>query len=228
MHATLELQPIPEVTDQMTIQCPDERPTAGDRPNGEPAMDTFTVRMPRSLFVRLFGLNPLVRITDRVEALLLVFAFVVSIVALPVAAAVGTAVYDSRSRVYAAQALTRQKVTATITGNSDAGRNLGSPTVAAPARWVAEGTEHTGLVVVERTAKPGDRVDIWVDEHGVPVGKPVFSALDEAVATGSAIWFGVVIGAAALLGTARVLIDRKRHARWQRDFDRMVGDRTAE
>lgn len=214
--ATLELQPIPEVTDQMTTQCPD------------PAMDTFTVPVPRSLFVRLFGLNPLVRTVDRVEALLLVFAFVVSIVALPVAAAVGTAVYDSRSRVYAAQAQTHQNVTATITGEGQAGRNLASPTVAAPARWDAAGTEHTGLVVVERTAKPGDRVDIWVDEQGLPVDKPVFSALDEAVATGTAIWFGVVIGAAVLFGVARVVIDRKRHAGWQRDFDRMVGDRSAE
>lgn len=216
IHATLELQPIPEVTDQMTTSCP------------EPAMDTFTVPMPRSLFVRLFGLNPLVRTTDRVEALLLVFAFVVSIVALPVAAAVGTAVHDSRSRVYAAQAQTHQKVTATVTGDSDADRKLSSATVTAPARWVVAGTERTGLVVVERNAKPGDRVDIWVDEQGIPVGKPVFSAVDEAVATGTAIWFGVVIGAATLFGLARVLIDRKRHAGWQRDFDRMVADRAAE
>lgn len=197
-------------------------------PRPEPAMDTFTVPMPRSLFVRLFGLNPLVRTADRVEALLLVFAFVVSIVAVPVAAAVGTAVHDSRSRVYAAQAQIRQQVTATITGDSDAGRNLSGPTVAAPARWVVAGTERTGLVVVDRNAKPGDRVDIWVDEQGIPVGKPVVSATDEAVATGLAIWFGVVIAAATLFGTARVLLDRKRHAGWQRDLDRMVGDRTAE
>ncbi|OBK44493.1 hypothetical protein A5655_14325 [Mycobacterium sp. 1081908.1] len=184
-------------------------------------------RMP-PLFVRLFGRNPLVRTTDRVEALLLVFAFVVSIVALPVAAAVGTAVHDSRSRVYAAQAQTHQKVTATVTGDSDADRKLSSARVAAPARWVVSGTERTGLVVVERKAKPGDRVDIWVDEQGTPVNKPVFSAVDEAVATGTAIWFGVVIGAATLFGLARVFIDRKRHAGWQRDFDRMVAGRAAE
>ncbi|OBI90093.1 hypothetical protein [Mycobacterium sp. 1245805.9] len=200
----------------MTTPRPDEMETLG-----------VPARVP-PLLARLLGLNPLVRTADRVEALLLVFAFVVSIVALPVAAAVGTAVHDSRSRVYAAQAQTHQKVTATVTGNSDADRKLSSARVAAPARWVVEGTERTGLVVVERNAKPGDRVDIWVDEQGMPVGKPVFSAVDEAVATGTAIWFGVVIGAAVLFGMARILIDRKRHAGWQRDFDRMVGERTAE
>ncbi|WP_068187509.1 hypothetical protein [Mycobacterium sp. UM_CSW] len=192
-------------------------------------METLEVpaRMP-PLLVRLFGRNPLVRSTDRVEALLLVFAFVVSIIALPVAAAVGTAVHDSRSRVYAAQAQTHQKATATITGDPRADRNLSSPTVTAPARWVVAGDEHAGLVVVDRATKPGERVDIWVDEQGLPVGKPVFSAKDEAVATGTAIWFGVVIGAAVLFGMARIFLDRKRHAGWQRDFDRMVGDRTAE
>ncbi len=192
-------------------------------------LETFDVpaRMPRPL-ARLFGRNPLVRTADRVEALLLVLAFAVSILALPVAAAVGTAVHESRARVYAEQAQTRHKVVATITGESDGRRNLSSPTVTAPARWVAAGTEHTGMVVIERAMKPGDRVDVWVDEQGSPVSKPMFSALDEAVAAGAALWFGVVIGAAALCGFARVLLDRSRHAGWQRDFDRMVGGRKAE
>lgn len=193
------------------------------------ASETFGVpaRMPR-LLTRLLGLNPLVRNTDRVEALLLLVAVAVSILALPVAAAVGTAVHESRARVYAEQAQTREKVVATITGEHDGRRNLSSPTVTAPARWIAAGAEHTGMVAVPRAVKPGDRVDVWVDEQGSPVSKPMFSALDEAVAAGSALWFGVVIAAAALFGLARVLLDRRRHAGWQRDFDRMVHTGTAE
>lgn len=205
-----------EVTDPMTTPCSD------------PAMDTFTVRLPRGLIVRLFGRNPLVRTADRVEALIVVLAFVVSMLALPVAATVGTAVYESRSRVYAEQAQTRQKVTATVTGESDARRNLSSPTATAPGRWFVAGTEHTGMVVVPRAAKPGERVDIWVDEQGSPVGKPALSALDEAVATGAALWFGVVIVAGALVGLTHNVADQKRHTGWQRDFDRMVGNSTAE
>src|SRR5436305_10160412 len=196
----------------MTTPCP------GDRLDGGPVLDSFTARTPQ-LFVRLYGRNPLIRITDRVEALMLLSVFVISIVALPVAAAVGTAVHDSRSRTYAEQAQTHQKVIATITGDSDARRNLSSPTVTAPARWFAAGTEHTAMVVAERTAKPGEEVEIWVDQQGSPVGKPAFSAVDEAVATASAIWFGAVIAGAALFGLTRVVIDRKRYAGWQRDFD---------
>lgn len=191
-------------------------------------LETFAVpaRMPGPLG-RLFGRNPLVRTTDRVEALLLVLAFAVSILALPLAAAVGTAVHESRARVYAEQAQTRHQVVATITGESDGRRNLSSPTVTAPARWVAAGAEHTGMVAVPRAVKPGDRVDVWVDEQGSPVSKPMFSALDEAVAVGAAFWFGVVTGAVALFGLARILLDRSRHAGWQRDFDRLVSS-TAE
>ncbi len=191
-------------------------------------LDTFDVpaRVPRPL-ARLFGRNPLVRTTDRVEALLLVLVLAISILALPVAAAVGTAVHESRARVYAEQAQTRHQVVATITGDSDGRRNLSSPNVTAPARWVVAGAEHTGMVAVQRVVKPGDRVDVWVDEQGSPVSKPMISALDEAVAAGSALWFGVVIGAATLFGLARILLDRERHAGWQRDFDRMVNSSAA-
>jgi hypothetical protein len=200
----------------MTTPRPDELETFGG-----PA------RMPR-LLARLFGLNPLVRSTDRVEALLVVLAFAVSILALPVAAAVGTAVHESRAQVYAEQAQTGHKVVATITGEHDGRRNLSSPTLTAPARWVAAGAEHSGMVAVSRAVKPGDRVDVWVDEQGSPVSRPMFSALDEAVMAGSALWFGVVIAAAALFGLARIVLDRRRHAGWQRDFDRMVGGSAGE
>ena len=79
-------------------------------------MDTFTVRLPRwPILLRLLGRDPLVRTTDRIEALVLVLAVAVSLLAAPIAAAVGTAVYDSRRQVYAEQADTRDTVAATVT-----------------------------------------------------------------------------------------------------------------
>ena len=51
----------------------------------------------------LLGGNPLVRTTDRVEALVMVLTVVVSLLAVPIAAAAGTAVHDSRRLVYAEQ-----------------------------------------------------------------------------------------------------------------------------
>ena len=60
-------------------------------------MQTFTLLSQRWWVVRVFGRNPLVRLSDRVGVLLVLLAWVVSIIAAPVAGAVGTAVYDAHS-----------------------------------------------------------------------------------------------------------------------------------
>ena len=105
----------------MTSPQPDHQRRTGYWLNDDAAMDTFTVRLPRWPFVQwLFGRNPLIRLSDRVEALVLVFAVVVSVLAAPMAAAVGTAVYDSRSTFYAEQAQNRRTVTATVIDDSAA------------------------------------------------------------------------------------------------------------
>ena len=72
----------------------DQRGTAHRCPD-EAAMDTFTVRLPRWPIFGLFRRIPLLRASDRIEALVFVLAVVVSLLAAPIAAAVGTAVYDS-------------------------------------------------------------------------------------------------------------------------------------
>ena len=61
-------------------------------------MQTFTLLPERWWVVRVFGRNPLVRLSDRVGVLLVLLALVVSIIAAPVAGGVGTAVYDAHSR----------------------------------------------------------------------------------------------------------------------------------
>jgi hypothetical protein len=51
----------------------------------EAVMDTFTLRLPRwPVLLRLLGRDPLVRTTDRIQALVLVLAVVVSLLAIPI------------------------------------------------------------------------------------------------------------------------------------------------
>ncbi|MGV0041846.1 Rv1733c family protein [Mycobacterium colombiense] len=200
----------------------DHHRMADRRPDDDAAMETFTVPVPRRLFVRLFGRNPLIRNTDRVEALILVLAVVMSLIAIPIGAAVGTAVHDSRSRLYAEQAQTRRPVTATVTGDSHPRRNFDSPAVTVPARWFAAGTERTGDVAAPLTAKIGDDIEIWVDDRGLPVARPLNTARDEALAFAVATWWGLSLLAVALFARARVTLDRRRYAQWQRSFDRLV------
>ncbi|MGH3523127.1 MAG: Rv1733c family protein [Mycobacterium sp.] len=208
----------------MTTPQPDYQRLTGQWLDEDAAMDTFSVRLPRWRFVRLFGRNPLVRASDRVEALVLVLAVVVSLLAAPIAAAVGTAVHDSRRHVYAEQAQTRHMVTATVMEDGVA-RTPPSKTVTVRARWFAAGAEHTGAVQTRQTVKPGDSIDVWVDRDGSQVGPPMRSAVHEAVTAALAIWLGVAIAAAALVAASRAVLNRVRHARWQHDFDKLVGDR---
>ncbi len=67
-------------------------------------MDSYNVRLPRwprATLLRLLGRDPLVRTTDRIEALVSVLTVVVTLLAAPIAAAIGTQVYDSRRDIYA-------------------------------------------------------------------------------------------------------------------------------
>ncbi len=140
----------------MTAPRPRDRPISNHTLADE-RLDTFMVRLPRWPIFGLFRRNPLIRVSDRFEALVMALAVVVSLLAVPVAAAVGTAVHDSRRDVYAQQHHTRHLVTATITDDTAAQNISRTNTATMAARWSATGAEHTGAVgaIGDRTRRPG-------------------------------------------------------------------------
>src|SRR6478752_5200791 len=193
----------------------------------EAATDTFTVRLPRwPVLLRLAGRDPLVRTIDRIEALVLVLAVVVSLLAAPITAAVGTAVYDSSRHIYAEQAHTRHTVNATVTDVPVSQQILRTGTTTVSARWTAAGTEHTGTVKAQSTVKTGDPVEIWVDNNGaqVPAPTPTTRAAAEAAMGALVIWIIVAAFAAILFTVTRAACDRIRFTGWQHDFESMVGN----
>ena len=99
-------------------------------------------------------------------------AVMVSLLAVPVAAAVGTAVHDSRRDIYAQQHHTRHLVTATITDDTAAQNISRTNTATMAARWSAAGAEHTGAVTAQSATEPGDQVAIWVDDSGALTDEP--------------------------------------------------------
>jgi hypothetical protein len=190
-------------------------------------MDAFTVRLPRwPVLLRLRGRDPLVRTTDRIEALVVVLAVVVSLLAIPIAAAVGTAVHDSRRHLYAEQTHTRQTVAATVTDVPASQQILRTGTTTVPARWTAGGAEHTGAVKAPSTTKTGDTVEIWVDDNGaqVPAPTPTTRAAVEAATSALVIWISVAAIAATLSTLTRAVCDRIRLTGWQHDLDTLVGN----
>ena len=203
----------------------DQRGTAHWRAD-EAVMDTFTVRLPRwPILLQLVGRDPLVRTTDRIEALVLVLAVVVSLLAAPMAAAVGTEVHDSRRRIYAEQAHTRHSVAATVTEVPASQPVLRTSTITVQARWSAAGAEHTGAVEAQSTTTAGDPIEIWVDNNGaqVPAPTPTTRAGVEAVTGALVIWVSVAAAAATLFTVTRAVCHRIRFTAWQHDLDSLVG-----
>ncbi|MGX9787611.1 Rv1733c family protein [Mycobacterium sp. MMS18-G62] len=204
----------------------DQRGTA-HRSAEEAAMDTFTVRLPRwPVLLRLAGRDPLVRTIDRIEALVLVLTVAVSLIAAPIAATVGTAVYDSSRRTYAEQAHTRHTVAATVTDVPASQQILRTGTTTASARWAAAGAEHTGTVEAQSTTKTGDTLEIWVDANGAqaPAPAPTSRAAAEAAMGALVIWISAAAIAATLFTVTRAVCDRIRFTRWQYDLDNLGGN----
>jgi hypothetical protein len=207
----------------MTVPRPHDRPIS-IHATAEKALEPFTLRLPRWPIFGLFRRNPLLRATDRIEALVMALAVMVSLMAVPVAAAVGTAVHDSRRDVYAQQHHTRHLVTATITDDTAAQTITRTNTATMAARWTAAGIEHTGPIKAQST-KPGDHVAIWVDNNGALTDEPTpttRAGLDAVTAT-LFMWAGVTAAAAILLAGTRTVCDRIRAISWQHAIDTLVG-----
>ena len=189
-------------------------------------MDTFTLGPGRGWLARLSGRSPLVRRSDRVEALVLLLALMLVLAAAPVAGAVGTAFYSSRSAFYQEQAKARHNVTATVVQDSTVIVRPYSLLVAVNARWQDHGITHDGTFGWDRTAKAGEHLSIWVDAKGNYAGPPAppKRAAADAVVAGTIVWLAAVAVAGTLFALVRLRLDRQRRAGWDRGLRSLVGD----
>jgi hypothetical protein len=188
-------------------------------------MEPFEIRMPRwPLLVRLFDRGPLVRATDRAEALVVTLAIVVTLLTVPIAAAVGTAIHDSGSHLYAEQNAARRQVTATVIDAPGGGSfSRAGMTTVSVERWDGD-HRHIDTVQVRSPVDAGDAVKLWVDANGahVPAPSPASRAAVEAMAAAAAIWVSVAAAAAILSALVQLTCDRIRSTGWQHDLDTLV------
>jgi hypothetical protein len=184
-------------------------------------METFTIGLGNHWWVRAFGRNPLVRRSDRIEAIVLVVAVMLTVVALPIAGAFGTFVHDQRTRLYADEAQTSHQVTATATEDGAVVPQLRGVAFTAEATWNDAGRNHTGEVTWPGLAKAGDQQSIWVDSQGEFVGQPSSPsrADSDAVVAAIAVWLGVAEASAASVYLVRRWLDRRRDAEWDRQIN---------
>jgi hypothetical protein len=91
-----------------------------------------------------------------------------------------------------------------------------------PARWIdRDGREHTGPVLVQRSAPAGTEIDVWIDAAGEVTSRPG-SALNAAVG-GLVAAFGVLCAGGTLLVAAwlgvRRAIGLVNARRWEHEWD---------
>ena len=158
------------------------------------------------------GRNPLLRRTDRIEALVMLVALVVSLVAIPVAAAVGIGVYDLRDSRFAQEGRDRHTEVAAVLETE----TEGARSTVVRARWPAAAGERTGVLQLTTQAKVGDRIEVWVDKDSNPVAPPTptWHAVGDAYGATMATLLFVAVTMTSFVTGVCSRLDRERNAQW--------------
>ncbi len=185
-------------------------------------METLTLDPRRWRIARIAGRNPLLRRTDRVEALVVLVALLASLLAIPLTGVVGAAVYGARERLYIQEANERHRVTATVTDAllEDSG------TTVVQAKWPGPAGERTGTLELATSAKAGQLFEIWVGKDGKAAFPPTprwHAVLDAFGVAGVALLI-VGFALASLVAAVCSRLNRARDAAWEREIRSLVED----
>jgi hypothetical protein len=172
-----------------------------------------------------FGRNPLLRRTDRIEAIVTAVAIIVAAAVIPIAAAVGAAVYDAHAQLYADEAQTRHSVAATVIESNPDASQPQITTRVVRATWRAGGAQRTDWFLTDRAAKVGDLLNIWVTDAGerAPSPTPISQAGIDAVGAGAGLWCAVALALMVLATMIRSPLNRIRCAQWERELKSLAG-----
>ena len=180
--------------------------------------------------LRPWSPNPLMRGSDRIETVAVIFIVAAMMLLVPIAGAIGTVSYAQLTE-RSHQAITgAQQVPALVVDNDAGAMPVRDPvsetsTGLAPvlARWEAAGTEHTGRVRLETRAEAGETVLIWVDEDGKYRPAPRTGTENAIAALGTALAFLVLgtAGCALVLFGLHWVMNRHRIVRWQQEWQQV-------
>ncbi|SEH48436.1 hypothetical protein SAMN04489835_0355 [Mycolicibacterium rutilum] len=187
-------------------------------------METVTFGWWRWRWCHALGRNPLVRTSDRIEAMIAAMAVAAVLVAIPIAAAMATAIHDERGQAYAAEAERHVQITATVTQASPTLPRTNVSVV--QAAWDFGGTEHVGRFQWDKPVRAGQNIDIVVDQDGrrmVPLDPWWRAGLDGTIAA-ITFWLAVAGVAAGSVAIARPCLRRMRYAAWDRDIASLADD----
>ncbi len=177
--------------------------------------------------MRPWSTSPLMRASDRLEGFVHILAVLVLLIAVPAAAAAGTAAYSSASERIHTENATKVVVTGTI---------VGTPTrVAAPVAerngtvrdqfeaqvsWTHDGKSGTATVTVPDGAQPGRPALVWLGPDGKPSTPPERSsaAAMHGIGVAVAVLLEIWCGAVAFVWCTACGLNRRRNLRLDREW----------
>lgn len=173
--------------------------------------------------LRPWNSNPLMRASDRWEALLRLLAVALMLLAVPVAAAVGTATYTSSGERISAENAAKTEVLATVLTEPKQTVAAGPAQAAhfeAQIQWKRDGDVGKGTIEVRRDTKVGSTVQTWLGPDGLPGNPPQApgSAVINGIGTGIALLVGVGFALLALLWCVARLLERLHSVRWETEL----------
>lgn len=168
--------------------------------------------------------NPLRRGSDVVEAWVVLAAWVLALVG---GVLVGLVAQGAVERDLDRQRVERRTVTAVLVENAQdkpSAAAVDDDRVWVKARWTGtDGSRHTGLIKVQPGAKARTPVEVWTDERGAVVSKPVTHGEARLQAVLSGVLCAVVTGGAVAGGAhaVRAGLDRWRREQWAAEWARV-------
>ncbi|MFI2474524.1 hypothetical protein [Nocardia xishanensis] len=189
-------------------------------------MSVYLLLPTRLWQMRPWHTNPLVRGSDRVHALVAMFAIAAALLAVPLAGAAGTASYSEAAARIRAENATKSEVAATVVGKPErtmivTGQyGLTDERYEAAVQWQQQGRSATAVVEVPRDSVPGWEVPIWLGPNGQPTTAPRRSdaAVGEGVTAGLALLTAAWGGALLLVWGVGRLLDARHAASWEREW----------
>jgi hypothetical protein len=176
--------------------------------------------------VRALQRNPLIRASDRLEALSFLVLFVMTLLAIPFATHVGDQTYDSTMRFVHEETQSRHSVRAVVVQGSTALPTDFSTPLYVTVQWRDGARQRTEQIVSPGTVETGAELTVWLDPAGKVVTAPLTS-LDASVNAASAGWtvWTVAVVFCGLLGLAiRKVLDRARARSWERALQMLAID----
>ncbi|MFJ9010010.1 hypothetical protein [Streptomyces canus] len=167
------------------------------------------------------GANSLSRMSDRFEGWFRRVLMVVLVLGLPAAAvSAGLTAYEASMRTVRAQAAERHQVTAQLTAGVKSDADWAKRPV--QVRWTdTNGVVRMGTALVKPGTAKGATVRVWVTREGTVTSPPTstLNATTSGWMVGGMAAFGVAAGSYAAWAGMRLVLDRRRYAQWDAEWD---------